>query len=271
MMPRVVPSQIVDFIGRIIDNGLARHMPGSSPALSFNQKTAIASTIGLLSELPSEFLLLSGEQYSDYILSVNNLKELVEYWSKDGPKIVSLQADQGTKALYVIRDLLKTCPDEFPFPNTVELSFITDATDLRDDIRNDVSSANRALHDGLWKAATVLAGAASEALLLWAITERKSASDIETAREAVIPTASKDTNRWVLNEYIKVATHVGLVDIETGKQVDLAREFRDLIHPGRSARLAKVCDRGTALSALAAVELIVRDLSGRIGQSRTAE
>jgi hypothetical protein len=54
-----------------------------------------------------------------------------------------------------------------------------------------------------------------------------------------------------------------VVDRETATQVDLAREFRNLIHPGRSARLAKVCDRGTALSALAAVELIVSDLCGR--------
>ena len=54
---------------------------------------------------------------------------------------------------------------------------------------------------------------------------------------------------------------LGLIDGETTKQADLAREFRNLIHPGRSARLAKICDRGTALSALAAVELIVRDIS----------
>src|SRR5262249_35085018 len=32
-------------------------------------------------------------------------------------------------------------------------------------------------------------------------------------------------------------------------------------HPGRATRLAKVCDRGTALSALTAMEFIVRDLS----------
>ena len=74
------------------------------------------------------------------------------------------------------------------------------------------------------------------------------------------PPASKDPNAWVLENYIKVARHFALIEDETVKQADLAREFRNLIHSGRSAWLAKVCD-GTALSALAAVKLVVRDLS----------
>ena len=106
----------------------------------------------------------------------------------------------------------------------------------------------------------MLAGAAGEALLLWAI-EKKSPSDTGAAHAAVIPSAPSDPNRWDLDGYIKVAKALGLIEAETAKQADLAREFRNLIHPGRSARLAKKCDRGTALSALAALELIVRDLS----------
>jgi hypothetical protein len=44
-------------------------------------------------------------------------------------------------------------------------------------------------------------------------------------------------------------------------QADLARDFRNLIHPGRAQRTGADCDRGTALTALAAIELVVRDLS----------
>jgi hypothetical protein len=113
----------------------------------------------------------------------------------------------------------------------------------------------------LWKAATVLAGAAAEALLLWAITEKKTPAEIEATRAAVISRASRDPNDWVLDGYIKVARTLALIEDETEKQADLARVFRNFIHPGRSARLGKVCDRGTALSALASVELIVRDLT----------
>ena len=105
------------------------------------------------------------------------------------------------------------------------------------------------------------AGAVTEALLLWAIIKKKRASAVERARKKVIPAASPDANNWDLNGYIKVARALALIEDETEKQTQLARDFRNLIHPGRSARLSKVCDKGTALSALAAVELVVRDLS----------
>src|SRR5436190_23156408 len=107
-------------------------------------------------------------------------------------------------------------------PATVELSFIQDA-ELRDSIRSDISAANRALHDGLWKAATVLAGAATEALLHWAITE-KAEPEIENAHATVIPRASKDPNAWGLDGYIKVARALALIEEETEKQADLARD-----------------------------------------------
>jgi hypothetical protein len=49
------------------------------------------------------------------------------------------------------------------------------------------------------------------------------------------------------------------------EQKTRAREFRNLIHPGRSARLGKVCDRGTALSASAAVELACGIFPNEVG------
>src|SRR5262249_48543587 len=153
-------------------------------------------------------------------------------------------------AIADVRAILAPLPDEAPSPATAELSFIPDVA-LRDSIRNDVSAAHRALHDGLWKASTVLAGTAAEALLHWAISEKKLGAEVEGARAALIPNTRKDPNWWDLDGYTKVARYLGLIEAETEKAADLAREFRNLIHPGRSTRLAKVCDRGTALSALA--------------------
>jgi hypothetical protein len=142
-------------------------------------------------------------------------------------------------------------PDEQIPAATASLSFIADPQ-LRESIRGDIAFANQAFSRGEWKAATVLAGAAAEALLLWAITSKKTSTEVQAARQAVVPSAHNDPNRWDLDGYAKVAGNLGLIDAETR---------RNLTHPGRSTRLAKVCDRGSALSALAAVELIVRDLS----------
>jgi hypothetical protein len=176
-----------------------------------------------------------------------------------GPGAVLYDRGLGV-AICDLRASLELLPDEQTPAATAGLPFITDLQ-LQDSIRADIAFANRAFSGGEWKAATVLAGAAAEALLRWAITEEKLEPEVERARAAVIPKAHKDPNRWDLDGYTKVARFLGLIDGETEKQADLAREFRNLIHPGRSTRLAKVCDRGTALSALAAVELIVRDLS----------
>jgi hypothetical protein len=258
-MPRVVPSQIVALIDRVLSDLLAL---GPGPKLLTQlQAPKIAAVIELASELPDAFLTLGTDEYSDYRVGINALKDLVNLWQNaPAAPSVNRQAMIGTQSLNDIRSLLAKCPDEAPSPSTVELSFITDLP-LRESIRNDISAATRALHDGLWKAATVLAGAATEALLLWAIRDRKSASEIEKARSGVIPQARPDPNDWSLDGYIKVARALALIEEETEKQADLAKDFRNLIHPGRSARLTKVCDHGTALSALAAVAFVVRDVS----------
>jgi hypothetical protein len=46
----------------------------------------------------------------------------------------------------------------------------------------------------------------------------------------------------------------------TATQAKLAKDFRNPIHPGRAARLEQKCQRPDALSALAALEHVVRDL-----------
>lgn len=155
----------------------------------------------------------------------------------------------------MIREALAKCPDQAPSLPTAELAFIKD-TVLRDSIRLDVSTATSALHNVEWKAATVLAGAAAEALLLWAIQEAPNLSTLATKPKG----APED---WGLGDYVKAATSLGLIKTATSEQATLAKDFRNLIHPGRAQRLGEVCDRATALTALAAVELIVRDLSKR--------
>jgi hypothetical protein len=112
------------------------------------------------------------------------------------------------------------------------------------------------LHSGNWKAATVLAGAASEALLFWSIGPDPDLTNISQPPRGL-------PQKWDFADYIRVALALGSIKNSTAQQATLAKDFRNLIHPGRAQRLGEVCDRGTALTALAAVELISRDLSQR--------
>jgi hypothetical protein len=66
---------------------------------------------------------------------------------------------------------------------------------------------------------------------------------------------------WGLHEYIEVSVELGVISSDTAVQCRLAKNYRNLIHPGRAARLSQACDRATALSAEAGVEHVVRDLS----------
>jgi len=87
---------------------------------------------------------------------------------------------------------------------------------LRTDLRCDIGAIDRALSNGEWKAATVLAGSVIEALLLWALQQRLPA-DITTAvttlRNSGELTRQPDPNleRWDLHEYTEVAAHVGII------------------------------------------------------------
>jgi len=112
----------------------------------------------------------------------------------------------------------------------------------------------------------VVAGSTLEALLLWALRQRPS-SDVQGALATLVgnKTLSKPRSAspedWGLNEYIELAAELKIVTSPTVTQARLAKDFRNLIHPGREVRLGQKCDRATALSAVAAVEHVVRDLT----------
>jgi hypothetical protein len=256
-MSRVVPSQIVEFVDAKFPHARSRQ-----PYIVDRQfKGSVSALLRLVNELPNELLMLDSTGYNRFVESISTIESTLELetWNTNIHPVAQLDGRKLGEAITDLRACLERLPDEQIPAATTGLLFIRDAQ-LRESIRGDIAFANQAFNGGEWKAATVLAGAAAEALLRWAITEKKS-SEVEGARVAVNSSASKNPDDWGLDGYIKVAKHLALIEDETEKQASLAREFRNLIHPGRSARLAKVCDRGTALSALAAMELIVRDLS----------
>jgi hypothetical protein len=165
----------------------------------------------------------------------------------------------------IIRAAFAKCPDAAPAQATHGLAFITDS-DLRELLRADIASADQSFIDREWKASTVLAGSIVEALLLWAIETLPAASLSNAAKAAVAsgaltaPPKGKPVD-WVLDQYIEIALAAKLIKVPTATAARLAKGFRNLIHPGRAARLGAVCNRGTALSALAAMEHVIHDLA----------
>ena len=68
-------------------------------------------------------------------------------------------------------------------------------------------------------------------------------------------------DHWGLADFIAVARELNVIEEETFKQADIARGYRNLIHPGLAARRNQICDRATALTVLSGLEHVIRDLS----------
>ena len=153
---------------------------------------------------------------------------------------------------------LQQCPDAAPSPTTAGLEFISDP-DFRHELRIDISTAEQALTHGEWKAATVLAGAVVEALLLWALQQ------VGPAVYQGPGTPSTPLDGWSLHQYIAVAEQCGIIDPTTAIQARLAKDFRNFIHPGRTQRQGESCTQSTAMTALAAAIKVTEVLAARAG------
>jgi hypothetical protein len=261
-MPRLVPSQVVAIIDQLFPSAGPVH---EAVRYSSSQMHSLQGVLDLVEQIPNELLTMTPEAYSDCILSLATIRRQIEYWCSRGD-VGYVQPVKNQSPVALIRAALVQCPDEAPSPLTADLGFIPE-TDLRDSIRRDVSAANQALHGGEWKAATVLAGSTIEALLLWGVQQPAYAARLATAGDAAVASGALSTKplsnpeQWLLHEFIEVSAQLGLITTDTRTAARLAKDFRNLIHPGRAARLGQVCDRATALSAVAALEHVVRDLT----------
>ena len=264
-MPRIVPSRVVEFISTAISKGETSQDVVNMSTIG---APSLSATLALVDQIPDELLTMDGPTYAALILGKEQIKDILETWRNNlnaGRQKQPFTFGPPTNPLAIIRDALAKCPDESPSPSTSELTFIAD-TDLRMNLRTDIGAINRALSDGEWKGATVLAGSVIEALLLWALGQRPSAARSAAigslvANGSLDRTPPTDLDDWNLHQYTEVAANLNVITSDTAKQVRLAKAFRNLIHPGRAQRLAQKCDRGTALSAVAGVEHVVRDLS----------
>jgi hypothetical protein len=132
------------------------------------------------------------------------------------------------------------------------------------------------LEKGEFKGATVLAGSVLEALLLDAIeqftedqrSEAIAAWQLDCQRRGEkVPKPANDLDRWTLNELTCVALFATVISDEVARHIHLARDFRNLSHPGKT-RLRLPADEGTAFAAIGACSRLAAHLEKR---ARVAE
>jgi hypothetical protein len=178
----------------------AKNAPGAT--LVAGHSSQLLGILNLLKDVPDELITLTSADYSELIFAKSTIEEHLAHWRARGD-VGSIANVKGFDVVTVIRRALAKCPDEYPASATTELLFINDGA-LRENIRRDLGASNRALNNAEWKAATVLAGAAIEALLHWRLQEPSPGpAAIQTAVTALVAsgTISKpDSNidRWEL-------------------------------------------------------------------------
>lgn len=263
-MARVVPSVIVAVIDRAFPWAKQADLDKSN--LRFAEASTLSGIVDLLDRLPDELLTLDQNKYADFLLAGAALRHEVQAFSTGTKELRFWPRPGDRNALCFVRYALSGCPDEAAVSGSNELAFI-DNEQLRSSLRLDLASVESALRNGEWKATTVLGGSLLEALLLWTIRKHGS----EPWRKALAESASDlrkrsdadDPDAWSLAAFIEVARKLNAISESTASQARLAKDFRNLIHPGRERRTGERCDRGLAFSVVAAVELVTRDLADK--------
>ena len=270
-MPRVFPSQVVTVIDLVFPWAATQaDNAGARQAVPMTDSSRVAAVLELYEEISQELIRLEGADYTGLAVGIGAMRNAIDRWTHLGvsgptPELVYVAGYSNLNPISLVRRALAKCQDQVPAPATAGLAFIRD-DQLRESLRIDISAAEQAFSDAGWKAATVLAGSVVEALLLWAVQQERSA-DVSNAASQLVArgTLTRRSHpaqeNWDLHEYTEVAAELGLIKPDTTALVRVARDYRNLIHPGRVQRLGQVCDRGTARAALAAIDAVVRDLT----------
>lgn len=274
-MPKITPSAVVQFI----DRSFPDLRPRGLGTLDRGSHQALATLVALADAIGDDVLAaLTGAQYQDLLVAVEYLRVTTNRWNyppnPGGPNIVVTPfVPLGNRhPVSVVLEVMEACPDEPVVVAQTRLAFLSDP-DLERSVATDVASAEGALADGRYKNACVMAGSAIEALLLWAVQRRTPANHATAVAAAqAARTASgrpqfqqpgQDPTRWGLEQYIEVARHLPVLSTTPADAAMLAKDFRNLIHPGRAERLQVQATRGSAAQGIAALMLTVEDLAAR--------
>lgn len=250
-MPLVMPSQIVSIIESLFPTVADPHFQQDPlTGVDFKQTNVLKGIVNLIHQIPGELITIPGDQYAQLLIANTIIEEaLISMRTGKFNGFSRLNKINPVAAIY---NIMKMCSDEFPASSNSDLLFVTDI-ELRENILRDIGAIERGLRNAEWKAATVLSGAAIEALLLWKLTDQ--------VKRGALVRPSSDFERWSLALLIDEAEKTELIRKTTADAARLSKDFRNLIHPGRAVRLRTECNRGTALSAAGALDLMVTDLS----------
>lgn len=247
-MPKIAPSQIVEAIDEFF--GPSRQQIDNR-AVGHFKRAEVHALLSLLDEVPRELIDLPVREYLEFNRCWGVLATALAMWNVGD--IMPAKAVGGNDPVERIRRLMGQCRDELPSPEP-ELPFITDV-DTRLGIEDRIHAAWIDFNAREWMGATVFAGGALEALLLWALKRPGALDQTEPTKR------KRSFDEMFLAELIDSAAKDGLISPETRAQAVLAKDARNLMHPGKVMRSGAACSKSTALTGLAGLYRVIQDLA----------
>ncbi len=263
-MPRVVPSQVIELIDKLFPWAKDQREGDTKNFLSAENMYSTSAVLDLLQHVPSELITLGPETNAEFVSSVASLRTLLQQWQIRDKRFDRLPGMRHLSPVALIRQGLAKCKDEFPLSGSAKLNFIPDE-ELRERLSLDIGAVETAFANLEWKAATVLAGSIIEALLLWVLEKHFSPNGVKSAVDRLVAKGvarkpKADLKYWDLHHYAEVAAELKAMEEDTVQLVRLAKDYRNLIHPGKAERLGQACNRATAMTAISALDRVVEDL-----------
>jgi len=244
-VPRILPSQIVAAIDSLFGPNRNELNGGAVTTLYRAEVYALQS---LLDEVPRELGELRPDEYLELTRCRAALAVALARWNMG--EIAPAKDVGGKDPVERIRRLMKQCHDELP-PDEPELPFISEA-DTRLGIEDRIHAAWTGFNAREWMGATVFAGAALEALLLWALKG-----------VALVEPSKRPLDELHLSDLIRLALKNRVISEACERQASLALDARNFIHPGKALRSGGECNKTTALTALSAVYRTIDELRRR--------
>jgi hypothetical protein len=255
-MPTIVPSEAVIALERMFPHAM-NDQPGGSIQPSHSAK--IRSLLDLVNDIPEQLIVLPPQDYAAFVQAKGTISDTLGVWTHRGA-IGGMPNIDGVDVVTVLRRALVKLQDDFPAPKHVDLSFISDP-DVREDLSLDVGTAERSLHAGEWKPAMIMAGAVIEDLLHWKLgqvdpAKLQVATKAPRAKGKIVP-----LDAWKLYSMIDVAEELGVLrNANTITSARVAKDYRNLIHPGRRSRKAERPTRARAYVAIGGMYGVIDEL-----------
>lgn len=259
-----MPSQVVATIDALYAHAAASNEMYAGFKFHEQDLAKLAGILELVDHVPPELIVLPPADYASLVCATGAIRAAVGLWQARGGTNQKLREPLANlDVVTAIRRIMARCPDSYATADTPSLQFVEDEA-YRTQLRVDLSDGFRALANGEWKAATVLAGSVIEALILWRIKKHATLEQEIggfVAGGLVRKKVADNPDEWSAGELIAIAHKLGVITDQARDQASLAKDFRNLIHPGRSIRVDQTCDRSTALTALAAAECLMREFA----------